>query len=86
VLTSARSSGSLPDVTEPLDCPNCGATAMSAGVVVARPPGVKFRPATSLGREIAWYGDTSLTRGRLTPQAPAHRCDSCGTVVIPPAP
>lgn len=54
---------------------------MTEGSVVGRSPGVKFK----IRRGIA--GDLSgipITTGFFNHHAEAFRCDSCGTVVIPP--
>ncbi|MDM7854768.1 hypothetical protein [Cellulomonas alba] len=61
-------------------CPTCGSTTLAAGVVVGRSPGVKFKGSTGPAGDL---GGILLTRGIFNHSAPAWRCDSCGTVVIP---
>ena len=59
-------------------CPSCG-DPMSSGVVVARSPGVKFKATKGVTGDL---GGVRLTSGIFTQSAPAHYCESCGTVVI----
>ena len=73
-------SGNIICVTPPeLSCPQCHAK-MSAGVVVGRSPGVKFKPSRNLLGDL---GGVLLTRGFFNHSVDALRCDECGTVVIP---
>ena len=53
---------------------------MSAGVVVGRSPGVKFKKARGLTGDLTGI---QLTHGFFNHSADAWRCDACGTVVIP---
>jgi len=53
---------------------------MSAGVVVGRSPGVKFKQGRDLGGDL---GGIPLTTGFFNHSVDALRCEACGTVVIP---
>jgi hypothetical protein len=53
---------------------------MTAGVVVGRSPGVKFKRARGLAGDLTGI---QLTRGLFNHSADALRCETCGTVVIP---
>ena len=61
-------------------CPGCG-SAMIAGVVVGRSPGVKFKPHANVFGDL---GGITLTRGFFNHSAEARRCSTCGIVVILP--
>jgi hypothetical protein len=65
--------------TQPMPCPQCQGE-MSAGVVVGRSPGAKFKKARGLAGDLTGI---ALTRGFFNHSVDALRCDSCGTVVIP---
>ena len=62
-----------------MSCPECH-TQMTAGVVVGRSPGVKFKQGRGLGGDL---GGIPLTTGFFNHSVDAFRCDECGTVVIP---
>jgi ribosomal protein S27E len=65
-----------------LTCPICSAPSMTAGEIVGRSPGVKFKE-TGAGL----LGDltgVAITTGVFNHSAPALRCGACGTVVVPP--
>jgi uncharacterized OB-fold protein len=53
---------------------------MSAGVVVGRSPGVKFKKTRGLTGDLTGI---KLTQGFFNHSIDALRCDTCGTVVIP---
>lgn len=54
---------------------------MTEGSIVGRSPGVKFKVRPGIAGDLT---GTRLTTGIFNHSAPALRCDSCGTVVIPP--
>ncbi|MGE3810863.1 MAG: PF20097 family protein [Candidatus Nanopelagicales bacterium] len=62
-----------------MTCPYCE-TEMAAGVIVGRSPGVKFKPERSIAGDL---GGTLLTDGFFNHSAPALRCATCGTVIVP---
>ena len=62
------------------DCPDC-ATAMQAGVIVGRSPGVKFKASRGVLGDLS---GTPITTGFFNHSAAAFRCRSCGLVVVPP--
>ena len=62
------------------DCPDCG-TAMQAGVIVGRSPGVKFKGSRGVLGDLS---GTPITTGFFNHSAAAFRCGSCGLVVVPP--
>jgi DNA-directed RNA polymerase subunit RPC12/RpoP len=62
-----------------MNCPYCS-TEMMSGVIVGRSPGVKFKPARNIAGDI---GGALLTAGFFNHSAPAYRCSTCGTVVVP---
>ncbi len=64
---------------EPMPCPGCQGE-MSAGVVVGRSPGVKFKESRGLTGDLTGI---KLTSGFFNHSVDALRCGSCGTVVIP---
>jgi hypothetical protein len=53
---------------------------MSAGVVVGRSPGVKFKKSRGIVGDLT---GVQLTSGIFNHSVDALRCNSCGTVVIP---
>ncbi len=53
---------------------------MSAGVVVGRGPGVKFKKTRGLTGDLTGI---KPTQGFFKHSADAMRCAACGTVVIP---
>lgn len=53
---------------------------MTAGLVVGRSPGVKFKRASGLAGDLTGI---PLTQGFFNHSADALRCEGCGTVVIP---
>ena len=53
---------------------------MSAGVVVGRGPGVKFKETRGLTGDLTGI---KLTQGFFKHSVEALRCEACGTVVIP---
>ena len=64
---------------QPLICPQCHGE-MSAGVVVGRGPGVKFKKSRGLTGDLTGI---KLTQGFFRHSVDAWRCGSCGMVVIP---
>jgi|GEM_PF-2233301 len=66
--------------TRKITCPRCSCS-MDAGVVVARPPGAKFKPRKGALGDI---GGIKLTSGVFNYRADALRCPACGAVVILP--
>jgi hypothetical protein len=62
-----------------MPCPQCQGE-MSAGVVVGRSPGVKFKRARGLTGDLTGI---QLTKGFFNRSVDALRCETCGTVVIP---
>lgn len=64
-------------------CPICSAPSMTPGAIVGRSPGVKFKE--SGGGLLGDLTGVPITRGMFNHSAPALRCGSCGTVVVPPA-
>jgi predicted RNA-binding Zn-ribbon protein involved in translation (DUF1610 family) len=70
----------IKDTKDDFACPGCG-SAMVAGVVVGRSPGVKFEPNTDVFGDL---GGIKLTRGFFHHRADALRCPTCGIVVIFP--
>ena len=63
----------------PFSCPHCQSE-MSAGVVVGRGPGVKFKKKRGLMGDLTGI---KLTQGFFKHSVDALRCEACGTVVIP---
>lgn len=63
----------------PFPCPQCQRE-MSAGVVVGRGPGVKFKKTRGLTGDLTGI---KLTQGFFSHSVAALRCEVCGTVVIP---
>ncbi|WP_157570732.1 PF20097 family protein [Microtetraspora malaysiensis] len=60
-------------------CPVC-ANVMESGIVVGRPPGVKFKKQVDVLGDL---GGVLLTSGFFYHSVSALRCGDCGTVVIP---
>jgi hypothetical protein len=54
---------------------------MIAGFIVGRPPGVKFKLRRTFFGDL---GGIRITNGFFNHSANALRCESCGTVVVPP--
>jgi hypothetical protein len=68
-------------MTRPLACPSCGHTDLTSGVIVGRSPGVKFKGSKGVTGDLTGI---LLTDGFFNHDAPALRCDECGTVVVLP--
>jgi hypothetical protein len=79
-LVPSRLMDTAEDINHNFACPGCG-SAMVAGVVVGRSPGVKFKPHTDILGDL---GGITLTRGLFNHSAEARRCVTCGIVVILP--
>lgn len=65
-----------------VQCPMCS-TDMTKGSIPGRSPGVKFKVRRGLSGDL---GGIPITKGFFNHSADACRCDSCGTVVVPPRP
>lgn len=63
-----------------MQCPTCS-NEMIEGLIVGRSPGVKFKAQRGVSGDLT---GTPLTTGIFNHSAPALRCGSCGTVVVPP--
>ena len=68
-------------MAETMSCPGCGRADLTAGVIVGRSPGVKFKARQGLAGDLTGI---PITTGFLNQSAPALRCEACGTVVVPP--
>ncbi|MBD8868451.1 hypothetical protein [Nocardioides donggukensis] len=68
-------------MSETMSCPSCGHDDLTAGVIVGRSPGVKFKASQGLAGDLT---GTPLTSGVFNHTAPARRCGECGTVVVLP--
>lgn len=69
-------------MADPISCPTCGRDELTSGVIVGRSPGVKFKRSRGIEGDLT---GTPITTGFFNHSAPAHRCEACGTVVVPPA-
>lgn len=70
--------GTVPAFT---DCPRCRSSHLTAGVIVGRSPGVKFKANKGFAADLTGI---PLTDGFLNHTAPAVRCEGCGAVVVLP--
>jgi len=68
-------------MTQLIACPLCGRADLTSGVIVGRSPGVKFKGSKGVTGDLTGI---LLTDGFFNHDAPALRCEDCGTVVVPP--